>query len=70
MKWFYSNPKSEQMNLVDISVEYINMVDKQKKVKYRHGKLKARRKVDSTTDDFNLLQLLDFKKGQPCDKVS
>lgn len=42
MKWLYSNPKSEQINLEDVSVEHINLIDKQKSVKYGHGKLKVR----------------------------
>lgn len=42
MKWLYSNPKSEQMNLEEVSVEYTDLIDKKKSVKYGHGKLKAR----------------------------
>lgn len=31
MEWLHSNLKSEQMNLEEVSVEYMNLVDKKKK---------------------------------------
>lgn len=30
MEWLYSNPKAEQMNLEEVSVEYMNLVQKKK----------------------------------------
>lgn len=60
MKWLYSNPKSEQTNHEEVSVEYINSVDKKKKCEIRAWKTEGKTgEVGSTTDSFNLLQLLD-----------
>jgi len=60
MEWLYSNPKSEQMNLEEVSVEYMNLVDQKKKksVKYGHRGIEGKTgEVGSTTDNSNLLQL-------------
>lgn len=60
MKWLYSNPKSEQTNREEVSVEYINLVDKKKKCEIQAWKIEGKTgEVGSTTDSFNLLQLLD-----------
>lgn len=60
IKWLYSNPKSEQTNREEVSVEYINLVDKKKKCEIQAWKIESKTgEVGSTTDSFNLLQLLD-----------
>lgn len=41
MEWLYSNPKAEQMNLEEVSVEYMNLVQKKKVWNIGTGELKA-----------------------------
>lgn len=56
------------MNVEEVSVEYMDLVDK-RSVKYRQNWRQDDREADGTTENSNLLQLWDLQRGQTCDKV-